>query len=51
MSEDVFKINSQNRLLNHVYKHDNIRIIEGMAENKLYIIICSSNAIYFSRYI
>ena len=47
MSEDVFKINSQNRLLNHVYKQDNIRIIEGMAENKLCIIICSSNAIYF----
>lgn len=49
MEKDIFRfeINSQNRLLNHIYKQDNIRIIEGMALNKKCIIICSSNSIYF----
>lgn len=43
----VFEVNNQNILLNHMYKQDNIRIIEGMAKNKKCIIICSSNGIYF----
>lgn len=45
--ELVFEVNNQNKLLNHMYKQNNIRIIEGMAKNKRCIIICSSNGIYF----
>lgn len=47
MSEDIFRIDSSNRLLNHVYQQDNIRVIEGMAKNKQCIIFCSSNGLYF----
>ena len=49
MREDtfVFELNSQNTLLNHIYKQGNIRVIDGMADNKKCIIICSSNSIYF----
>ncbi len=43
----VFELNSQNTLLNHIYKQGNIRVIDGMADNKKCIIICSSNSIYF----
>lgn len=49
MKEDamIFELNDQNMLLNHIYKQDNIRIVDGMAKNRKCIIICSSNVIYF----
>ncbi len=43
----TFELNSQNMLLNHIYKQDNIRVIDGMAKNRKCLIICSSNGIYF----
>lgn len=42
-----FELNNQNKLLNYMYKQDNIRIIDGMADNKKCIVICSSNGVYF----
>lgn len=49
MKEDVskFVIDNQNKLLNHVWKQDNIRVIDGMGKNKKCIVICSGNSIYF----
>lgn len=47
MREDTFELNNQNMLLNHIYRQDNIRVIDGMANNKKCLIICSSNGIYF----
>ena len=47
MSEDLFMLDDSNKLLNHIYKCSNMRIIEGMANNKRCIIFCSSHGLYF----
>lgn len=43
----AFALNNTNELLNHLYRQENIRVLDGLAHNKKCIIFCSSNGIYF----
>lgn len=47
MNKSIFTIDDANQLLTHVWKGNNVRIIDGIADNNKCIIFCSSHGIYF----
>ncbi len=47
MDESTFGINNHNLLLKSVRKNNNYKVIHGLENNKICLIFCSSNAIYF----
>lgn len=47
ISEREFVINDSNGLLNLWYKNDNYKVLNGLADNKLCVIFCSGNGLYF----
>ena len=47
VTEEVFELNDNNGLLNHIYVNDNFKVMNGMAKNRKCLLFCSSNGIYF----